>query len=116
MSGDPDVPFPGLQHEFKQAFQFREGAWLELGFVGKETDIEQDHAAAFMGRFQLKHHCGILRSSREFFRGQEIPLFQSRQMDRSSRRHRRSEEHTSELQSRENLVCRLLLEKKKTTR
>src|SRR5690606_41855783 len=33
------------------------------------------------------------------------------------RRHRqqsaRSEEHTSELQSRENLVCRLLLEKKK---
>src|SRR5690606_39277227 len=29
------------------------------------------------------------------------------------RRHTRSEEHTSELQSRENLVCRLLLEKKK---
>src|SRR5690606_41880297 len=28
----------------------------------------------------------------------------------------RSEEHTSELQSRENLVCRLLLEKKKTRR
>src|SRR5690606_41822809 len=28
-------------------------------------------------------------------------------------RERRSEEHTSELQSRENLVCRLLLEKKK---
>src|SRR5690606_40886772 len=27
--------------------------------------------------------------------------------------HDRSEEHTSELQSRENLVCRLLLEKKK---
>src|SRR5690606_40672615 len=30
-----------------------------------------------------------------------------------ARRRRRSEEHTSELQSRENLVCRLLLEKKK---
>src|SRR5437016_8807271 len=30
------------------------------------------------------------------------------------RRHRRSEEHTSELQSLTNLVCRLLLEKKKT--
>src|SRR5690625_5570953 len=28
----------------------------------------------------------------------------------------RSEEHTSELQSRGHLVCRLLLEKKKTTR
>src|SRR5690606_39609349 len=29
--------------------------------------------------------------------------------------HGRSEEHTSELQSRENLVCRLLLEKKNRT-
>src|SRR2546430_13206109 len=29
---------------------------------------------------------------------------------------RRSEEHTSELQSQSNLVCRLLLEKKKTER
>src|SRR3712207_9002113 len=29
--------------------------------------------------------------------------------------HRRSEEHTSELQSRQYLVCRLLLEKKKKT-
>src|SRR5206468_9618739 len=29
------------------------------------------------------------------------------------REHRRSEEHTSELQSRSDLVCRLLLEKKK---
>src|SRR2546430_12623955 len=28
---------------------------------------------------------------------------------------KRSEEHTSELQSQSNLVCRLLLEKKKTT-
>src|SRR3712207_7433063 len=31
----------------------------------------------------------------------------------SSRIHSRSEEHTSELQSRQYLVCRLLLEKKK---
>src|SRR5690606_42114303 len=31
----------------------------------------------------------------------------------AARRAMRSEEHTSELQSRENLVCRLLLEKKK---
>src|SRR5258708_24378509 len=32
---------------------------------------------------------------------------------RGGRRHRRSEEHTSELQSPDHLVCRLLLEKKK---
>src|SRR5690606_39356400 len=35
---------------------------------------------------------------------------------RRRRRSSRSEEHTSELQSRENLVCRLLLEKKKKKR
>src|SRR2546430_7665763 len=33
--------------------------------------------------------------------------------DQRARRHQRSEEHTSELQSQSNLVCRLLLEKKK---
>src|SRR5690242_20827640 len=33
--------------------------------------------------------------------------------DVAGRLHRRSEEHTSELQSHVNLVCRLLLEKKK---
>src|SRR5690606_39811380 len=36
-----------------------------------------------------------------------------RNLKNKSFRHQRSEEHTSELQSRENLVCRLLLEKKK---
>src|SRR2546430_9012995 len=34
----------------------------------------------------------------------------------AARRGARSEEHTSELQSQSNLVCRLLLEKKKTPR
>src|SRR3712207_8782928 len=34
----------------------------------------------------------------------------------TQRRRGRSEEHTSELQSRQYLVCRLLLEKKKTTK
>src|SRR5690606_41918377 len=37
------------------------------------------------------------------------------QPDRQGESGGRSEEHTSELQSRENLVCRLLLEKKKKT-
>src|SRR5688572_32518069 len=37
-------------------------------------------------------------------------------IDRSNVDELRSEEHTSELQSQSNLVCRLLLEKKKRTR
>src|SRR2546430_4205151 len=36
-------------------------------------------------------------------------------LDRAAQRLLRSEEHTSELQSQSNLVCRLLLEKKKNT-
>src|SRR5256884_1175528 len=39
----------------------------------------------------------------------------SRARHRREHRHLRSEEHTSELQSRLHLVCRLLLEKKKKT-
>src|SRR5688572_31194031 len=43
---------------------------------------------------------------------------QQRQRERQQRATRcvRSEEHTSELQSQSNLVCRLLLEKKKKTK
>src|SRR6266511_5332490 len=41
------------------------------------------------------------------------PIRPTRAPRPSSVRPSRSEEHTSELQSRENLVCRLLLEKKK---
>src|SRR5947208_12339896 len=37
-----------------------------------------------------------------------------RETGRPAERHPRSEEHTSELQSPDHLVCRLLLEKKKT--
>src|SRR5690606_42150797 len=47
-----------------------------------------------------------LRSSTDAHRNPHDPR-------RDGRVDRRSEEHTSELQSRENLVCRLLLEKKK---
>src|SRR5688572_32261691 len=38
----------------------------------------------------------------------------ARRLDLAVARRSRSEEHTSELQSQSNLVCRLLLEKKKT--
>src|SRR5690625_6784196 len=46
------------------------------------------------------HVCNVIRHGR----------------DGSSEVHNRSEEHTSELQSRGHLVCRLLLEKKKKKR
>src|SRR5260370_16663233 len=48
-------------------------------------------------------------------RGRPTPRCAGAPRDRRRRRRRRrSEEHTSELQSHLNIVCRLLLEKKKT--
>src|SRR5438105_12420221 len=53
-------------------------------------------------------------------RARSSPAFRGRRRRRARRRcaaaERRSEEHTSELQSRVDLVCRLLLEKKKTSK
>src|SRR5258708_17878138 len=46
--------------------------------------------------------------------GLNSPLFAPAHASRGDRGWRRSEEHTSELQSPDHLVCRLLLEKKNT--
>src|SRR2546430_13177887 len=66
---------------------------------------------------ERSRHRETLRSDREGSqRGAERDGHQgsrSRGKDQQSRRTRRSEEHTSELQSQSNLVCRLLLEKTK---
>src|SRR3712207_9456569 len=47
--------------------------------------------------------------------GRTRPVGSARRPVADGRRPHRSEEHTSELQSRQYLVCRLLLEKKKKT-
>src|SRR5690606_39632604 len=53
----------------------------------------------------------IARDARPFRAEQDLEMRVDIARERRARL--RSEEHTSELQSRENLVCRLLLEKKK---
>src|SRR2546422_2548334 len=61
--------------------------------------------------------CSFLTLPRTFSRLSQAPLRLCRPCKRpvrGCRRACRSEEHTSELQSRLHLVCRLLLEKKKT--
>src|SRR2546429_7140244 len=51
--------------------------------------------------------------SRPRHAGLNVPFFCNLGLDRCGKSSFRSEEHTSELQSRLHLVCRLLLEKKK---
>src|SRR5690606_39847510 len=60
--------------------------------------------------FRSQHHARYVPHAAQHHHGDHCDRFHDGEgLDRS-------EEHTSELQSRENLVCRLLLEKKKTTR
>src|SRR3712207_8422756 len=63
---------------------------------------------ASSGRDRGRGRGGTLRSGRDRGRGRGGTL------QRGHAAATRSEEHTSELQSRQYLVCRLLLEKKKT--
>src|SRR5438270_2314650 len=65
----------------------------------------------------FRSHAGPGATAGRAYRPEAPPGRRRRRAARSRRRWRcsgRSEEHTSELQSQSNLVCRLLLEKKKT--
>src|SRR3712207_8071485 len=70
-------------------------------------------------RARTRRECRLVgaRAARRSFRtrARDRPDGADRRVRRGRARHRapRSEEHTSELQSRQYLVCRLLLEKKK---
>src|SRR5437870_10601467 len=56
---------------------------------------------------------GVIEQFRKELPQAKIYVFDNNSTDHTVERARRSEEHTSELQSRGHLVCRLLLEKKK---
>src|SRR3712207_7387103 len=62
----------------------------------------QFHYAAFLSPPGRRHHPAAVRRETD---QKSVPVVRLP--------HQRSEEHTSELQSRQYLVCRLLLEKKK---
>src|SRR5688572_32515869 len=62
-----------------------------------------------------RHHDAISAHARPADRAWSAGAHHDRGLAPSDARQPRSEEHTSELQSQSNLVCRLLLEKKKKT-
>src|SRR5690606_40666570 len=72
-----------------------------------EKEVEQLNMTILQEQYLVKKRLKVL---------EEELLMEQNGVDiisRNSLEPNRSEEHTSELQSRENLVCRLLLEKKK---
>src|SRR5215475_5525 len=93
-----------------------------LGFQeAMSVVISGEEFAHYMrvGGIEAEHHTLVLTNSVPRL---EVQLLKYRHPDAlpnpqlATLREVRSEEHTSELQSRENLVCRLLLEKKKTNK
>src|SRR2546422_8034671 len=95
------------------------------GAIGGDNRLQYDYASQLrlgglvrINRFDLMHYESI-----NHFTGESNRIIDRRPVklgQRFFKRYRRfqlrSEEHTSELQSRLHLVCRLLLEKKKKTK
>src|SRR5438552_7963122 len=66
--------------------------------------------------FRSKPECAGCIQGRRFVPARHCPRSARSRATSMARRNKRSEEHTSELQSPDHLVCRLLLEKKKQTK
>src|SRR5205085_11164897 len=94
---------PQLPHLFPYTTLFRshrgEGAWTSNTGNGYFGGLQMDYSF-------MRAYGGSLLASKGT----------ADHWTRATSRRRRSEEHTSELQSQSKLVCRLLLEKKKAKR
>src|SRR5215469_17908653 len=90
-----------LDDQHKVAIHSRDGELWVAEFHG-------DHAELVRAAAWFRLHYGICHTSFSLRRALRSAVPLSDEMEVA-----RSEEHTSELQSRRDLVCRLLLEKKK---
>src|SRR5690606_27523905 len=104
------------------SFQLFEGETLGLvgeSGCGKSTlgkaILQLDKATAGTIKYRGKDITQLHGDDLRLLRKEIQIIFQDPYSSLNPRIWIRSEEHTSELQSRENLVCRLLLEKKKIT-
>src|SRR5207244_11650318 len=92
------VPYTAL---FRSLANEGEGARVRLA----EIEAEQEVARQELEQREIESHSVRTR------RDELGPLIDSARSESDSLREKRSEEHTSELQSPDQLVCRLLLEK-----
>src|SRR5690606_40224102 len=85
---------------------------MSLNFEGLRQELDESLGQCLGTRaaFDRRHEDGEFVTSEP---ADEIVVADDRANAVANLDEQRSEEHTSELQSRENLVCRLLLEKKK---
>src|SRR5256884_3782448 len=98
-------------------------SYPELVDITASTGIQFEHFSSPEQKFIVESMSGgvaLIDYDRDgwpdiyFTNAQSVEMALHGRKARSALNHNRSEEHTSELQSRLHLVCRLLLEKKKT--
>src|SRR6266498_1404402 len=92
----------------------RRGAWQQVKILKDESDLAIPDISELISiqTGDVRGVQNIMACRRSIETTQDI---HERGFSGTARTHQRSEEHTSELQSRPHLVCRLLLEKKKST-
>src|SRR6266511_4005634 len=105
-----EQPVEPEQDEPKRPPSKRRGA-VRAQQVGEDGEVERKLGNAALAGPEDRLHDQILHQP---IRRRTAAPHRRQRVAAAGRR--RSEEHTSELESRENLVCRLLLEKKKKTK
>src|SRR2546422_3685333 len=86
---------------------------LSLFFFFNDTATTEIYTLSLHDALPISiNFAGAINSLQQLWTGRKIPFQRTPKVP--GRTAARSEEHTSELQSRLHLVCRLLLEKKKT--
>src|SRR5690606_40919394 len=114
-------PSPIDWHARAAALRPRDGVFIDGAFRAAVSGATFEKISPVDGRVLARVAAAdaadvdeAVRSARRAFEGGEWSRCAPRERKTVLLRFaQRSEEHTSELQSRENLVCRLLLEKKK---
>src|SRR3989442_476771 len=123
-----ELPFQELRTEIERVFrEFRDDLGVRAPLRCRVVDQRYHAPSRLPGalRHELLHPCGDRRHARRWTEHELVapgeggasqrhaPGLGARDVHREGPLQQRSEEHTSELQSRPHLVCRLLLEKKK---
>src|SRR5437867_10541064 len=93
------------------ATRIRELKEWEKKILAKEKELGKQEVELKTMETRLKERYENATRTEKQFQGQRR-MFDDRESEYVSREKKRSEEHTSELQSPYELVCRLLLEKK----
>src|SRR5690606_41182103 len=97
-------------HHYLDSFPTRRSSDLQLAGYWGHKDV---NAAMDVCLDVIRAHADKVDGIKISLLDADKEIVMRRQLPDGVKMYTRSEEHTSELQSRENLVCRLLLEKKK---